>query len=114
LFSQVLSLRLSDNVSRPADISATDRACSYRKESPRHKMLRYLSKRQCPEYSFDFVVVLLDRDSLMQWINGFCGRCDHHLSWKLFRRKVSDESTNAFLDSLTEVNSIGLRTTTRR
>ena len=83
------------------------------KESPR-KMLRYLSNRQCPECTFDFVVVLLDRDSLMQWINGFCGRCDHHLSWKLFRRKASEESTNAFLDSLTEVNSIGLRTTTRR
>lgn len=63
-------------------------------------MLRYLSKRKCPECAFEFVVVLLDRDSRMEWSNGFCGRCDHNLLWKLFRGKSPDQSRNASMDSL--------------
>ena len=72
-------------------------------------MFRYLPKRKCPLCAFDFVVVLLDRDSRMQWINGFCGQCDHNLSWKLFRRKRSDQSRNAFIDSLAPANDVGPR-----
>ena len=74
-------------------------------------MFRYLSKRKCPECSFDFVVVLLDRDSRMQWINGFCGQCDHNFLWKLFRRKSPDQSRNAFMNSLAAANDVGPRRT---
>jgi hypothetical protein len=70
-------------------------------------MLTYLSKRKCPKCAFDFVVVLLDCHSRMQWINGFCGKCDHNISWKLFRRKAAYETRNYSVDSRTVTSDMG-------
>src|ERR687895_1027862 len=75
-------------------------------------MLTYLSKRKCPQCDFDFVVVLLDCNSRMQWINGFCGKCDHNISWKLFRRKAAYETRNCFVDSSTTTSDMGSRRNT--
>jgi hypothetical protein len=52
-------------------------------------MLKYLDNRKCPKCLCDFVVVLLDRSSRVQSINGFCGSCDHRINWRLIRKKTS-------------------------
>jgi hypothetical protein len=87
-------------------------------EGPDHKefnaqpMLTYLSKRRCPKCAFDFVVVLLDCDSRMQWINGFCGKCEHNISWKLFRRRAAYEARNCIVDSSATTSNMGPRRNT--
>ena len=51
-------------------------------------MIKYLSERNCPKCSGEFVVVLLVRTPWMQSINGFCRDCDHCIEWKLIRKKI--------------------------
>jgi hypothetical protein len=46
-------------------------------------MIKYLRKRKCPRCFREFVVILFDRSSRVQSINGFCGDCDHSLSWHI-------------------------------
>jgi hypothetical protein len=75
-------------------------------------MLTYLSKRRCPKCAFDFIVVLLDCNSRMQWINGFCGRCEHNISWKLFRRRAAYEARKCTVDSSITASDMGPRRNT--
>jgi hypothetical protein len=82
------------------------------KEFNAHQMLTYLSKRRCPKCAFDFVVVLLDCNSRMQWINGFCGRCEHNISWKLFRRRAAYEARKCTVDSSLTTSNMGPRRNT--
>jgi hypothetical protein len=77
-----------------------------------YPMLTYLSKRRCPKCAFDFVVVLLDCNSQMQWINGFCGRCEHNISWKLFRRRAAYEARKCTMDSSITTSGMGPRRNT--
>jgi hypothetical protein len=49
-------------------------------------MISYLRKRKCPNCFCDFVIVLVDRSSHIQSVNGFCGNCDYCINWQLIQK----------------------------
>src|ERR671911_879043 len=65
-------------------------------------MFKYLKKRRCPRCDYDFVVVLIDCSAWMRRINGFCGKCDHHLDWQLFRSEFVQRSSDTALDAVSQ------------
>jgi hypothetical protein len=65
-------------------------------------MFRYLKNRRCPRCYYDFVVVVIDCSTWMRRINGFCGKCDHYLDWKLFRSEMVQRSSDAGLHAVSQ------------
>jgi hypothetical protein len=62
------------------------------KRSPAAGMIKYLANRKCPRCHRTFIVVLLDRSLWVKSVNGFCGVCDHSISWQLIRGNAAIES----------------------